>query len=111
MARPPPAPAADLRLPGAMLEYAIGLPGDHLKLVLRLLQRARWIQTDTARGPARELRFLLSVDDLWDAILLDRDAIQDVDAFRHVLRRLERGEWIEDEAKAASTASDHGVGE
>jgi hypothetical protein len=93
---PPSSKGSDLRFSGALLEYAVGLPCDHLKLVLRLLQRARWIRTSTADGPARELRFFLSVNDLWAAMLLDRDAVQDVAPFRHVLDRLERGDLIGD---------------
>ncbi|MGB8932410.1 MAG: hypothetical protein WCC48_14300 [Anaeromyxobacteraceae bacterium] len=102
--------ACDLSLPSALLDYAITLPGDHLKLVLRLLRRARWVQPRTAESSRGSLRFVLSVDDLWHAMLLDRDALQDVAAFRHVLERLERGDWIGDKAKATSATADEEEG-
>jgi hypothetical protein len=79
-----------LRLNLRLLDVLHQLPGDRLKMTLRLVKRARWVPSSTEQGAPLELQFHLRVEELWEAILLDRDAVGDVAGFRQVLHQLEK---------------------
>lgn len=81
---------APLRVSKRLLDVLLQLPGDRLKMTLRLLKRARWVPSSTEQGAPLELQFHLRVEELWEAILLDRDAVRDVAGYRQVLDQLEQ---------------------
>jgi hypothetical protein len=78
-----------LRLNFRVLDVLRQLPGDRMKMTLLLLQRARWVPSSAEQGAPIELQFHLRVEELWEAILLDRDAVGDVIGYRQVLVQLQ----------------------
>lgn len=97
---PPAAPkrAPELRLPYPLLEYLYTLPGDYVKITVRLLQRAQWVPGVTPSGLALDAgEILISFRSrvLWDAITL-RGVSEDgrVSLLRRVLDRLTRDGFV-----------------
>ncbi|MGB8932393.1 MAG: DnaA N-terminal domain-containing protein [Anaeromyxobacteraceae bacterium] len=106
---PPAAPkrAPELRLPYPLIDYLNTLPGDYVKITVRLLQLAQWVPGVAPSGlvlDAGELVMSLRFRGLWDAVVLDREVTEAgrVSLLRRVLRRLERDGLVA--TRAASSA-------
>lgn len=111
-ARRPPA----LHLPYPFLDYVLSLPGDHAKLILRLLQLAQWRPGVTPDGTpldAGEVLISYRSRRIWDRVELDRDVHESgrVSLIRRLLHRLERDGFAEVKpAQRTDTRSGPGTG-
>ncbi len=93
-----------LHLPAPLLEYLYALPGDYLKITLRLLQRAKWVRGPTDDGielDAGEVLISSRSEKLWGSLRFDRRDGRELteDGRRALVRRaLER---LEHDGKVA----------
>lgn len=93
-----PKRAPELRLPYPLLDYLHTLPGDWVKVILRLLQRAQWIPGVTPSGlalDAGEILISFRSGVLWDAVA-PRGVSEDgcASLLRRVLDRLTRDGFV-----------------
>jgi hypothetical protein len=95
-----PKRAPELRLPYPLVEYLLTLPGDWVKVILRLLQRAQWTPGVAPSGDlldAGEIIISFRSSALWDAVALYRALAEDgrTSLVRRVLARLTRDGYID----------------